>query len=109
MKIYRYGNCAGLVPPTIGRYSRQGLVDRRLGLVMVKGRLRTDDGGGKDHILVVKVRVQARDGGIGLELLPQTHDDDQRGDRSDRGEAEPHELLANGTARLGNIANTVER
>jgi len=90
-------------------YLRQGIVNPFIGLFVVKRRLRTDDGGGKDHVLVVKIGVQARNGRIGLELLPEAHDDDQCGDRSDRCETEPHELLADGPARFGNVAHSVER
>lgn len=87
---------------------RQGLVDLFIGFCMIVSRLRTDHRGGKDNVLVVKVRVEAGDGGIRLELLPQAHDNDQGGDSANRGEAEPHELLANGPARLCNVTHAVQ-
>lgn len=38
----------------------------------------------------MEVRVQACDGGVRLELIPQGHDDDQRHDGPDGRQAEPH-------------------
>lgn len=93
----------------ISPYSRQCIVNLLVGLVVVKRRLRTDNGGGEDHVLVVEVGVEASDCRIGLELLPEAHNDDQRGDRSYGCEAEPHELLADGSARFGNVSHSVER
>lgn len=90
-------------------HSRHGLVDRRVGLLLIEGRLRTDNRGGKDHVLVVKIGVQAGNGRIRLELLPQTHDDHQRRNSSNRCEAEPHELLPDGSTRFGDVSDTVER
>jgi hypothetical protein len=39
----------------------------------------------------VEVGVEARDGRVGLELLPERDDDDERGDAADRRHTEPHQ------------------
>lgn len=50
----------------------------------------TQTDGREGHIPTVEVRVQACDGGVRLELIPQGHDDDQRHDGPDGRQAEPH-------------------
>lgn len=87
---------------------REGLVDLFICFCMIISRRRTHHRSGKDNVLIVKVRVEAGDGGIRLELLPQAHDNHQSGDSTNRGEAEPHEFLANGPARLRNVAHAVQ-
>lgn len=75
---------------------------------MIKGRFGAHDCGGKDHVLIVKVRVQTGDSRICLKLFPQTHDNDQRRHSSNRGEAEPHKLFANGSSRFRNVAHAMK-
>lgn len=88
---------------------RQGLVDLTIRPIVIESRLRTHHSCGKDNVLIVKVRVQASDGGIRLKFLPQTHDDDQRCDGSNRCETEPHELLTNRSTRFRYIPHTMQR
>lgn len=91
------------------QYLRQGLVDFTVGPVVIESRLRTHYCGGKDNVLIVKIRVQAGDGGIRLKFLPQTHDDDQRCDGTNRCETEPHELLTNRSTCFRYIPHTMQR